>query len=419
MSDKATTTRPPHRVTVPAPRSLWAPHRRWYVVPLAVFALTRVVDAVLLVLLGRSQFLADALPVAPRRPPLETGRSYWDLVANWDGQWYRYVAEHGYPGRLPSVDGVVQANQWAFYPLYPSLVRVVTWTGLPFGIAASVVSLGFGAAAMCLLYRMLAPGLSGFGASMSVLALCVAPAGVIWQAAYAESLALFLVLVCLWALRSHRYGAFLAAAFALSLTRPIVLPLAALAAVHWYARFRRRATEPFPRREQVGCALAALLTGASMLIWPVTAAVVTGQRDAFFVTRSAWTASGTHGWTTWLAALAGGVSPVLVVLIPVVVLALLVALLRPPAARWGRDLRWWGLLYPLYLLGSTRLTTSIFRYALLSVIPWWPFPEVEQRVTRPRDQVSLFVLVLVLGVMTQVFWMRWFFVVGPAAISYP
>lgn len=85
--------------------------RHWYALPLAIFAVSRLIDAFLLVVLGRSQFDPSELPVAPHRPPLETGRTYGDLVANWDGQWYRYIVEHGYPGHMPAVDGVVQVNQ--------------------------------------------------------------------------------------------------------------------------------------------------------------------------------------------------------------------------------------------------------------------------------------------------------------------
>ncbi len=377
------------------------------------------IDAVLLVLTGRSQFDPAGLPVAAGRPPLETGRSYGDLVANWDGQWYRFIVEHGYPAHLPSVDGVVQVNQWAFYPLYPALVKLVMLTGLPFGAAASLVSMAFGAAAMCLLYRMLTPTLGGFGASMSVLALCVGPAAVIWQVAYTESLALFLVLGALWALRSHRYGLYLAAALALAFARPIALPLAAVAALHWLVRWRHRRTLDFPRREQLASAIGVVATGASFLVWPAVAALATHRRDAYFVTQNAWYRHDSGGWQTWLGALANGSAPALRVVVPVAVVGLLVTLLRPAAARWGTELRSWSLLYIFFLLGSTRPTTSIFRYAVLSVVPWWPFPEVGDRVTSRRDRASLFVLVLVLGILVQAVWMRWFFVIGPSAIDHP
>ncbi len=42
-----------------------------------------------------------------------------------------------------------------------------------------------------------------------------------------------------------------------------------------------------------------------------------------------------------------------------------------------------------YILGSTKPTTSIFRYALLAVVPWWPFPEIGLQVTARRDRLAL------------------------------
>ena len=130
--------------------------RHWYAVPLLIFAVTRMICAVLLVVIGRSKQYAVGPAMPPGHPPTESGTSYGDLISNWDGQWYRFIVEHGYPHHLPTLHGALQENQWAFYPLYPSLVRIVMWTGLPYAVAASCVSMAFGAAAMTLLYRMLA-----------------------------------------------------------------------------------------------------------------------------------------------------------------------------------------------------------------------------------------------------------------------
>jgi MFS family permease len=359
------------------------------------------------------------MKVAPDRPPLESGRSYGALIANWDGQWYRYIVEHGYPAHLPTVHGVVQDNQWAFYPLYPALVKAVTRTGLPFGVAASLVSVAFGALAMCLLYRLLVSRLGAFSASMSVLALCVAPAAVIWQAAYTESLALFLVLAALAGLASRRYSAFLICSLALSLTRPIVLPLAVVAAVHWYARWRRRHVEPFHRVEQIRLALATGVTAASFLVWPLVAAIATGRRDAYFATQRAWLSNDVTGWPNWFVTLLQGSAPALIVLLPSAVAALVFLVVRKPARAWGPELRAWAVIYPLYLLGSTTPTTSVFRYAMLSVVPWWPVPEADQHVRSRRHRWALAMLICVFGVCMQVAWMRWFFVISPAALERP
>ena len=76
-------------------------------------------------------------------------------------------------------------------------------------------------------------------------------------------------------------------------------------------------------------------------------------------------------------------------------------------------------MYPLYLLGSTRPTTSIVRYALLAVVPWWPFPEIGRQVTSRRDRVALVALVTLLGIAFQLVWLRWFWLIGPDTLSFP
>jgi hypothetical protein len=271
---------------------------------------------------------------------------------------------------------------------------------------------------MTLLYRMLAPNLGGFGSAMTVLALCVAPAAVVWQAAYTESLALFLILAALWSLRSRRYGTLLMVALALALTRPVVLPLALVAGLHWLARWRHRAVEPFPPREAVrsGCVIMAM--AASFLLWPVVAAMVTHRRDAYFATQSAWFARNT-GWPTWLKVFVGGSDLALTLVVAAACAALVVVLVRAPARLWGFELRTWAWAYPLYILGSTRPTTSITRYALLAIVPWWPFPEIGQQVTARRDRLALVALVTLLGIAAQLVWLRWFWVIGPSNIAIP
>src|SRR3954452_4833685 len=129
----------------------------WYVVPLAIFLLTRLVDVVLIIWISRDQIPTAALGSDLPLPTLVDPHSYFHVIANWDGQWYRLIASHGYPTTLPTQDGVGTQNALAYYPVFPLLVRMVMFTGASFGAAASVVSLASGAAAMCFLDRMLVP----------------------------------------------------------------------------------------------------------------------------------------------------------------------------------------------------------------------------------------------------------------------
>ena len=387
--------------------------RAWWWLPLGIFALTRLLDAVLLTVEARRQvamapgggiFMAVPLPASP---------SYWQLLTNYDGQWYEQIALHGYPHALPAgTDSLVGKNPWAFFPLYPAIVRgVMTVTSLPFGVAASLVSLVCAGAAMLLLFRLVSESGGRFVAAVTVLALCVYPSAVLFQAAYTEGLALLLVLICLVLLRRRRYAVLALVAVALSLTRPIVPVLAVVVAVHGIARWRgeRRGGEPFPVRERVACAAAAVVAALSFLIWPVVAGVVTGEPRAYLETQNAW-AHGDAGWPSWLAHLLGR-PPVLLGVLGLAILAAICLIVGRRRARvWGSQLRWWAPVYELYLLGTTRPTTSAVRYLMLAIVPWWQPPAVVPP-TR-RRAITTVVIVSVVGLVLQWVWVHWFFVMS-------
>ena len=226
-------------------------------------------------------FVSDPAPAHP---------GYLDMLTNWDGQWYQQVVGHGYPSDLPhGSDGEVAQNTWAFYPVYPALVRVVmALTSLPFAAAASLVSMVAAGAAMVLVFRMLEGRVGRFNASMTVLAICMSPAGLVLQLAYTESLGLLVLVACLVLLERRRYGALSIMAVVLSLTRPIVLPLCLLIAIHGVLRWRRRGEDPFPPTERRRLTLAVVVSGASLGLWPLVCALRTGEPLGFLETQHAW-----------------------------------------------------------------------------------------------------------------------------------
>ena len=99
--------------------SLGVPYDVWF--PLVVFAATRAVDALLIVAASPHQVaLIGRDPSYHLNYPSPADPGYSLIAANWDGQWYRRIAEVGYPLHLPmGPDGHVAMNTWAFYPLYP------------------------------------------------------------------------------------------------------------------------------------------------------------------------------------------------------------------------------------------------------------------------------------------------------------
>lgn len=401
------------------PRSAarWTP-----AVPLGIFLLTRVLDGLVVAWFARDQvastfaggegwFTVHPVPASP---------GYLAALANFDGQWYQQVAEHGYPSTLPVSEGEVAQNAWAFFPAFPALVRLVmALSGLPFEVAATVVSTTCGAVAVCLLHRMLVPLGGRFNAAATVLALCTFPAAVVLQAGYTESLALLALVLLVGALRSRRYDAVAAVTLLLALTRPIVLPVAVVITVHGLVRWRHERSA-FPLRERAACALAALWAAASFLLWPAVAAVVTGRADAYLATQRAWvTQDGVSGYRSWAShALAGPSATAVLGLVALSALTFVVT--RRRAAAWGPEWRAWALAYGVYLFLATRPIASVVRMALLAVVPWWPVPEPPHgRVWSVRTRATVLVGIATLGLCSQWLWVQWFFIPRVGSVGAP
>ncbi|MFE8961299.1 hypothetical protein [Streptomyces iakyrus] len=84
-----------------------------------------------------------------KNPRFGGGEHAWDVLASWDGWWYQQIAEHGYDPALEPVPGAkglitLEGNSAAFFPLYPTLMRLVSeCTGLGLygaGMTVSVIA---------------------------------------------------------------------------------------------------------------------------------------------------------------------------------------------------------------------------------------------------------------------------------------
>lgn len=344
-------------------------------------------------------------------PTLVDPASYPHVIANWDGQWYRQIATHGYPPDLPTRNGVVQQNAWAFYPLYPAVVRLVMVTGVSFGVAASITSLTCAAIAMCLVYKMLVPEVGRFTATLTVLALSSAPASPIFQTAYTESLALLLLVIALRGLQTRRYVLFAVAGLGLSLTRAIVLPLAFIAGWEYLRRRREEALDPAQRRRLL---YSGLIVAVSSLIWPAVVAVATGHADAYWTTQKAWATVAGNNADSWLVSMPHSASRALFIIAILVLLA--AVCLR---ASWPQVLRMWPVPYALFILAVTPATASALRFSLLLVAPMWPAPEWSRRLTSHLGRSLLGLSVLAIGLALQWWWLRTYFVIDPWSHGHP
>jgi len=345
-------------------------------VPLVIYACLTLVSATFLTIGGANQ-----LPVLDDEVGPDQGSSalaspgYWGVLANWDGQWFKSIALNGYPVPLPTEDGVVTQNEWAFLPLYPFLVRgLMALTNLPFITSAWILSLSFGALAMVGIYNLVLSRVGAFTAGALVAAVCAFPTAVLFQAAYPESMALCLIVGALLALRHRRYFLVMLAALGLALTRPIVLPLAAVVAIHGLARLRSEGRD-FNGRDRWLVGVTAVVTAALLGLWPAIADLTTGHRNSYLDTLAAWpvnqhSAGVLGGWFSTITAFTPAGLAALATILGVVFLSA-----RRAAQRWGLELRAWALVYPLYLFAATRPSPSIIRYLMLAIAPLWPFPE--------------------------------------------
>ncbi|GAB3674831.1 hypothetical protein [Angustibacter aerolatus] len=351
-------------------------HRVWdrflarpaWVQVLLLYAVSRVVAGVLIQL--AAVWFQNPAGVQDLHP------DYLDMVTIWDGDWYRQIATQGYPPSLPhAAQGDVDYNSWAFFPVFPMLVRVVGLTGLPFSVAASVVNLLAGAGAVLLLRQLFAWRLSGAEHRehdrLAVLATgiwCVLPTAPVLQIAYSEAVAALLLAGTLLLLLRRRYLWAVPLVLLLGLTRAIAAPLAVVVLWHAVVRWRARHDDPLRLGERAGLLVLGAATGVSALLWPAIVGWRTGVPTAFFQTQAAWGQKPTDGpflpWISWAWDRLGVVG---VLLLLGVVVAGLHQLSSRHTAWLAGELRLFGVAYPVYLLSVVRPITSMWRFLLLDL----------------------------------------------------
>jgi hypothetical protein len=150
----------------------------------------------------------------------DDGQTLRRHLLEWDGGWFIRAAA-GYPhGYTYGPTGALEANELAFFPVYPMLIRALTALGAAPGTAAIgvawVASLG---AAFAL--HLLGTSLHGRRVGWALVAICCsAPVSVVLSMAYSEGL--FLAFVAGMLAAAHRRVWWVAGLLGLlaSLTRP-------------------------------------------------------------------------------------------------------------------------------------------------------------------------------------------------------
>lgn len=384
---------------------------------LGVYALTRLFVVAAVVIAGRHQIAVPAsLPAYHSAVPTGSAPGYWTIMTNWDGQWYREIATHGYPAGLPhDVAGNVAQNAWGFYPLYPLLVGgLMSVTGLGFTVVAPAVSLVLGAVAVVLLFRLVQDALGVMAARMATVLTCSFMSAPALQTAYTESLALLLLCSSLLLLRRRRYLWTALAIILLALTRNVVLAMAPVILLHGLVRRRGRADDEFTSRDRLTLGGLAALCVASTGLWPGMAAVITGDASAYTQTMSAWGGElGVLGaWPRMFWATAG---PAGLLLFVVLLFLLIVLLARPDPRRWGPELWGWAVAYPAYLLLAAAAGSSTPRHLLLAFPLSLFVVDLLRRLPTPLARACVIVVTVCGGLALQWVWVSNFLVVADPA----
>jgi len=323
---------------------------------LAVWALFRTFSVLLLTIVSRYQAPMEWTGPHP---------DYFSMTVLWDGFWYRLIAEFGYPAALPvdAVTGAVQENAWAFYPAFPMMSRFLmrlTGLGFPFVGSTLALLLGFGAAVVMGLLLRDRVGPRVALAAVAVYAAC--PVSPCFQIAYTESLAILLLCGFLWAISKESWLVAAGLALLIGLSRAMALPLAIVALVAVFLRWRRREQDPISAREGWSALAALGSCGAAGLLWPFIVSVIMGSPRAYTATMGAWSVGGSvRLLRPWLEYVALPRHAVVVALALVIIIAMTIG---PWAARLGTELRVWTLAYAGYLILVDAPSTSLFRHLL-------------------------------------------------------
>lgn len=120
-------------------------------------------------------------------------------TANWDTGYYVTLATEGYQTEVSGGSNV------AFFPLYPTILRAISWLGVDVVVAGVAVSLVCFLAALILLHELLAEKLSPDVARNALLLLAFWPFSFFFGVAYTESLFLLLAVGALFFVHRERW----------------------------------------------------------------------------------------------------------------------------------------------------------------------------------------------------------------------
>jgi hypothetical protein len=320
------------------------------------------------------------------------------FLQSWDGDYYRQIAETGYPKHPPVTEqGVVAKNPWAFLPLFPAFARLIMLSGIGFDIAGPLVALVFGGLATAALAFAVEPVIGRIRARWAAILFCFGPMSFVLQVTYAESVFLFFMFATLAAVLRGRYLTAIPFGVAAAFAHPGALALAVLLGLAW---LRHRSLRAF---------LAAAVVGVAGFAWPIIAALVTGTPNAYFESEVAWWndyLGSVHfvpftPWFVFAGHYWGGIGIAIVV---VALVGFIIWLRRSHVRELGSDIRSYTFGYVAYLVAVFLPQQSVFRM-LLPLSPVLGHRALTR--SRTRRVVSLAVSIALQPVGILLFWVIW------------
>jgi MFS family permease len=208
-------------------------------------------------------------------------------LSQWDGLWYRELADHGYPNHVLHIQSTL-----GFFPLYPVVVWAIShalvvpiahWQILSTTVAGVVVS-GLGGLVATVLVQRLAAGWWGEEAARrAVLIFCLFPGSVVFSMVYAEGIMLPLAAGCVLALQRRRWVLAGVLAGLATATEPEALVLVPVCAVSAALELRRHGLAA--RRALLAPVLSTVGAGAfAIFLWAWTGSPFSSliaQRDGW------------------------------------------------------------------------------------------------------------------------------------------
>jgi hypothetical protein len=367
----------------------WERIRRvpWLGPVLAAWIATRIVIVVCALI---ASWLVSARWLHHAEPALRLANRPLDLLAGWDGGWYRTIATHGYPTHLAGHHG----GAVAFFPLLPMLLAGAAKVGIENVWGALLVTNLVALAALCAVASVTASVLGDEVAGRTAVYLAISPLGFVLGMVYSEPLALACGFGAVaFALRGRMPAAAVLGLLA-GLSRPsgflFAIPLLAIAVTR--------------ERRSVGAAIAGIAPIAGLGAYAAYLLVHTGDALAFEHAQASWgrrapgpfaMASGLargftqidHASSLWALRDAG---------------ALFIFLALLAYAAWRRLPTEW-IVYGLACLAlplASGATESLARFALLCIPAFWALALLGRRPAFDQAYRTLAPAMLAIGVLT-------------------